>query len=136
MIINIFNVLTNWSFLFYSDHKFILSIPAVISSLMHLSETKHHLSCVPFFDHYTNIFLNLDRIMSYVLGSYMTYRWYFCGIIAPWHLIVPGLICVALGERIRFKSVRRQILFDRYVFPVLHTIWHLCAFKIMDMMLF
>ena len=75
MFVNIFTALTNLSAYYYlytynKSGNYIFNFTIFISFLYHLSETKHNLPGIYPFKKYTNVFLNLDRILS-IYGLYI-----------------------------------------------------------------
>lgn len=101
----------------------VVLIPIVMgfSFLMHISETKHRLN--PYFlKNFSQLLLNMDRIMSYTCGSYYTYRFILLDrsnqeIILPVFLL--GAVCSRIGE-MKFDS----LVFNYFYYPILHSIWH------------
>jgi hypothetical protein len=55
-------------------HKFIIAVVIIVSTLMHLSETKHGLKGI--LHQHSNLFLNLDRGVAYVASLYCAYKWF------------------------------------------------------------
>lgn len=98
----------------------ILVLSAALSScLMHLSETKHNLGG-PYFNQYSNLFLNIDRgfaILTFIYGIYLLSSKTTINI---YNFLVPaiGLLSSFLGEQTP----------NLYKYTVLHSIWHFCAY--------
>jgi hypothetical protein len=91
----------------------------VISSLMHLTETKHGLQPFVLAD-YSQLFLTLDRISSVVSMCYGVYLIRENRV--PFNKILPstivGLCCLWLGERTA----------DLIWYNIFHVAWHASAY--------
>jgi hypothetical protein len=101
--------------------QFLALAVMIASSFMHLSETKHGLHGIsPFFDQYSNLFLNIDRMVSIVGVFYMVNNLY--NNIQFWIYGIIGVAAMAIGEK-RGVSV--------IVYVYLHTIWHIIIYFIL-----
>lgn len=103
-------------------HAFLVIIASVLSTLMHLSETKHSLPGIAGFREYTNLFLNMDRLFSYGLGGYVA--WY---VITEWKwklmtFGMSGILACAIGE---------IVVVPVNTFAILHVYWHFVAYTVM-----
>lgn len=111
------------------DKKFIESLLLgglmAVSSLMHISETKHQL-VPPLFQNYSSLFLNIDRGLSYIIPI-LYYKKIYNNLSNIWPLGLIGIVCLGIGE-IKTKNFN----FNRIIYPILHIIWHFCVYKIID----
>lgn len=111
------------------DDIIFLILISVSSFLMHLSETKHHLS-PPHWRQYSNLFLNLDRMITIIAGVYYFCRlWYFPSDLRSTCFIIfsIGATCLGIGE---IKTSDK--FFNRTVYPCLHVTWHFCIYLILQ----
>jgi hypothetical protein len=141
LLCNIINTLTNIEGLyivFFLNLPFGLKMAVLIttvsSMLMHISETKHHLPGISPFNEYSNHFLDLDRITSKLALLYGLYLCYYNShkINIIWIIIMLfGCICLFLSEQIYNLDTWDHT----FKFIVLHSIWHIIAFKIMSVVL-
>lgn len=95
------------------------------SSLMHISETKHGLPGVYPFNKYSKQFLWLDRFMAYTpmmyVGYLMLYKKEFMLLMMLLNkYMIIGTTCLLISERVGTKH--------KYLFAILHSIWHICAY--------
>jgi predicted membrane channel-forming protein YqfA (hemolysin III family) len=100
------------------------------SFLMHLTETKHQLDPI-YGRRYSYMFLCLDRVMSYLVGSYCLYRFYqrYSDIPHPGTIIMTGLVGVGV---LKLGEIKTQVpLFNYIIYPCLHTIWHGCVYYVL-----
>ena len=95
----------------------------IASGLMHISETKHHLT-PPIFQKYSGIFLNIDRGLSIIIPLLYRDR-----IIDRLPDVLPlgamGVICLLIGE---IKT--DDPTFNTIFYPGLHLIWHACVYSL------
>ena len=81
--------------------QWVIIIPPVICSfLMHISETKHGLKGIYPFNLYSNLFLNLDRVIAYLSFFYVLYQFLFNGFEIPWIISIIALFIAFLSENI------------------------------------
>lgn len=100
----------------------IVTVAAVSSGLMHISEQKHHLQPV-MFGKYTGVLLNIDRVAAYATFAFSAGRWLRAGKpMAPLTAAVFGGILCAIGESV-FTGPG-----DINKYLVVHLIWHLLAY--------
>lgn len=97
------------------------------STLMHLSETKHGLPGIYPFNQYSQLFLDIDRVVA--IASFIYFLQIFIckyseGSINNGDilLISTGFLCLTISE----LNITPQILFI-----ILHTIWHFIAYSFM-----
>jgi hypothetical protein len=141
LLCNIINTLTNIEGLyivFFLDLSFGLKIAVLIttvsSMLMHISETKHYLTGISPFNKYSNLFLELDRITSKAALLYGLYLFYNNGDkinIISIIIMLFGCICLFLSEQIYTLDTWDHT----FKFIVLHSIWHIIAFRTMSVVL-
>lgn len=99
---------------------YVFSWTFVLSTLMHLTETKHGLQ-PPVLAEYSQLFLNADRISSFLTFAYGLYlvrnasRADILGLVPR---LAAGTVALRLGE---WTS-------DLWLYNLLHTVWHWCAF--------
>jgi hypothetical protein len=107
-------------------HCLLVIAVVVASTLMHLSETKHHLQPAgPFLQRWSTTFLNIDRFFAVTVSLYFLWqRWPvdFDGrdfwII---RLAVVGSAATVVSE-----------LVDGLAYAALHTVWHVCIFTVLN----
>lgn len=103
--------------------KMIYSLTIIFSFLMHLSEKKHKLNGVKYFNKYSNLFLWLDRIFVYIATILVFIELYY-NIDKLYNILnyaIIGLVSLFISENI----VRNKILF-----MIFHIIWHIMAYHI------
>lgn len=104
-------------------HKLIYLLTIIFSSLMHLSERKHKLNGVKYFNKYSNLFLWLDRIFAYIATILVLIELYY-NINKLYNILnyaIIGLVSLFISENIA-KS--------KLIFMIFHIIWHIMAYHI------
>lgn len=121
------------------------AVLALAKTGMHLTETKHHLAPPALADH-SQDFLNADRVVSLVLGSYYGIKlvltaWYSVSSQPPSFLFklfqikrfgfdhcfwtagvgLLGLAAMGIGET----------SFNTFTYPLLHTFWHASVYTVL-----
>jgi hypothetical protein len=108
------------------EYVLVMCAAALSSVLMHLSETKHGLDPGPVWRPWASMCLNLDRICAYATALLGTLLWVQggCSSIVLYVAFVGGA-CNVVGEW------TTNVL----VYVVLHTLWHVCAYGSLAMLL-
>lgn len=114
--------------LFLDDRTEILLVTSVIiaSILMHLSETKHKLPGIEPYNKYSWHFLQMDRLMAVVASAYCWNLFLNWNVAVPWHLLLIGLVFMALSELVEI---------DYMWFALNHCLWHFFAYTTLFYML-
>lgn len=144
------------------DNKLVILTAVVVSFLMHISERKHQLPGLYPFNQWTQVFLNLDRVVAVFLSSYMVYLFHV-QYIRDWeitaHLVCPSdgsdIACI-MADRIIIASValagiQLQTVSESITtimgplgehtrkglltYVICHSLWHLIAYGIMACLL-
>lgn len=98
----------------------------VATALMHVSETKHGLVPPEPWKSYSTVFLNMDRVGSYVAVIFCLYSLWPIDVVNPVHvrlllLTIFGAVCLRVGEWT-----------DHLVlYLVTHLVWHGIAFYVL-----
>lgn len=121
---NIFGAPLLWTLDWYYG-----AVAMTLSTLMHLTETKHSLNPLILME-YSHIFLNMDRLMTYIIAPiYINRLWRYPGRIRLALFGIAGMIALRIGE-IRTSN----IIFNCYIYPTLHCFWHFTVYTIMFML--
>jgi len=92
------------------------------SALMHISERKHGLPGVGPFAAHSTLFLWVDRLAAYAAALYVLHGVVSRGMPIPWETLSVGGLALLLSERFERGPVW---------FAVTHSVWHLCAYRIL-----
>lgn len=118
---NVFGVLPVYSLIktqrYYGA---LLTSSAVIASIfMHATETKHNLPGL-LLKEYSNLFLNIDRVIAYATGLYGLYLFWTNPIKKTQQIITPfiGAVSCAIGESTN----------NLPMYTFFHIIWHVLAY--------
>lgn len=117
-----FDLSTNFGVVYHSA--------AVLSMLMHMSETKHSLPGLPWFRKHSRLFLWLDRMAAHAAFAIVLYTvWkrslYFnTNALKYIGIGLFGLILVGISES---KLTHKRT----WLFVVTHSMWHVLAFETM-----
>lgn len=100
----------------------------VSSFLMHITETKHQLRPGPIWRAYSRLFLNQDRAMTYIVGTYVTVLW--------WQSPGPKGMDLAIGlagaALCRIGETRTQSrVFNQTIYPICHLLWHATVYYLL-----
>lgn len=96
----------------------------IASCLMHITETKHDLK--PFIlKDYSNIFLNIDRVLSHLMVAYTLYL--------VRNVPLHNLMCPAIKFAISGIALGiGELTNDLVLYNILHTGWHYGAFSALN----
>lgn len=125
---------------------YVICLTALVSTLMHLSETKHVLPGIAPFNQYSAVLLWLDRIVAVLVGAYVfSCHYFFQGMIAQRINFLNGDMLIWLGVGVLALTVsERSDLFGWYESPlktkymihtITHAVWHVCVYKTMQSVL-
>jgi hypothetical protein len=92
------------------------------STLMHISETKHGLTGVPYLNMFSQLFLNYDRLSAVTLVIHTLVTTDFDKLVWLIRTVYPYLALLAL-----FLS-ENVLVYNVYFFAVTHSCWHILAF--------
>ncbi len=98
----------------------ILVTGAVIASIMmHATETKHKLPGL-FLAEYSNMFLNIDRVLAYLTGLYGMFLFFTNPNKNVWQIVAPvvGATSCFIGERTE----------NLLLYTLCHVVWHALAY--------
>lgn len=117
-------------------------IAAIVASLlMHLSERKHRLPGLPIFNRYSWIFLQFDRFVAIVVGSYLGYHqfWFFISgrLLVLGVITTVGFIFLFAAENPKLVGFHRGddgTILSYSFYCLFHCLWHSVAFTVMLVM--
>lgn len=97
------------------------------STLMHLSETKHHLQPA-LFGSWSRYWLDYDRLITSTIGPF--YVWFAwrqnkSRDVKLWSTFLVGAVALRVGE---YRTDNAH--FNYIACPILHTIWHAAVYRI------
>ncbi len=98
----------------------VLTLCAVVAFVfMHATETKHNLPGL-FLANYSNIFLNIDRVIAYITGLYGMYMFLTNPSKKLMHIVVPliGMTACGVGE----------LTNNLVIYTGVHILWHILAY--------
>lgn len=121
-----------------NSSKYLLYSAGIVSAIYHLAETKHSLFGVYPFNKYSNILLNIDRLVAIIsFGCVMRKAYINPNVLSP-TIITTGLFgvgCMLWSERDQmqcmFKQPKWYLRVNKVDFMISHTIWHCTAFYVM-----
>lgn len=104
----------------YYGGSILLFSSFIASCLMHITETKHGLR-PHYLKEYTNLFLNIDRVIALLVFFHFTRL----ALQQPINVLIPILVRFVIGGA---SSIIGEVTTDLYWYLALHTVWHYCAF--------